>query len=116
MPWDVIVFYLLAAICVLAAVGVVASTNPVHAGVFLILCFFNVAAIFVMLGAEFLAAVQVIVYAGAILVLVLFVLMLVNPDDLPEFHPGRPVQRTVGLRSEERRVGKECRSRWSPYH
>ena len=97
MPSAVFIFYLLAAVCLLAAVGVVASTNPVHAGVFVILCFFNVAAIFVMLGAEFLAAVQVIVYAGAILVLVLFVLMLVDPDDLPEFHPGRPVQRTVGL-------------------
>ena len=97
MPWDVIVFYLLAAICILCAGGVVVSNNPVHAGVFLILCFFNVAAIFVMLGAEFLAAVQVIVYTGAILVLVLFVLMLVDPDDLPEFHAARPVQRTVGL-------------------
>ncbi len=97
MPWDVIVFYLLAAVCILSAGGVVVSNNPVHAGVFLILCFFNVAAIFVMLGAEFLAAVQVIVYTGAILVLVLFVLMLVDPDDLPEFHAARPVQRTVGL-------------------
>ena len=61
------------------------------------LCFFNVAAVFVMLGAEFLAVVQVIVYTGAILVLVLFVLMLVDPDDLPEFHRGRPIQRAVGL-------------------
>jgi NADH-quinone oxidoreductase subunit J len=50
-----------------------------------------------MLGAEFLAVVQVIVYTGAILVLVLFVLMLVDPDDLPEFHTARPVQRYVGL-------------------
>ena len=50
-----------------------------------------------MLGAEFLAVVQVIVYTGAILVLVLFVLMLVDPDDLPEFHRGRPIQRAVGL-------------------
>jgi len=97
MPWDVIIFYLLAAVCLLAAGGVVVSNNPVHAGVFVVLCFFNVAAIFVMLGAEFLAAVQVIVYTGAILVLVLFVLMLVDPDDLPEFHAARPVQRTVGL-------------------
>ena len=93
----IIIFYLLAAVCVLAAGGVVISTNPVHAGVFLVLCFFNIAAIFVMLGAEFLAAVQVIVYAGAVLVLVLFVLMLVDPDDLPEFHAARPIQRTVGL-------------------
>ena len=49
-----------------------------------------------MLGAEFLAVIQVIVYTGAILVLLLFVLMLVDPDDLPEFHQGRPVQRVVG--------------------
>ncbi|MDQ3467125.1 MAG: NADH-quinone oxidoreductase subunit J, partial [Chloroflexota bacterium] len=97
MPWDVIIFYILATVCILAAGGVVISNNPVHAGVFVVLCFFNVAAIFVMLGAEFLAAVQVIVYTGAILVLVLFVLMLVDPDDLPEFHAARPVQRTVGL-------------------
>jgi NADH-quinone oxidoreductase subunit J len=97
MPWDVIIFYMLAAVCVLAAGGVVAATNPVHSAVFLVLCFFNVAAIFVMLGAEFLAVVQVLVYTGAILVLVLFVLMLVDPDDLPEFHAARPVQRTVGL-------------------
>ena len=97
MPWDVLVFYLIAAISVLSAVGLVVSNNPIHAGAFLILCFINIAAVFVMLGAEFLAAVQVIVYAGAILVLVLFVLMLVDPDDLPEFHTARPVQRIVGL-------------------
>lgn len=97
MPWDLLIFYLLAAICVLSAGGVVVANNPVHSAVFLVLCFFNIAAVFVMLGAEFLAVVQVIVYTGAILVLVLFVLMLVNPDDLPEFHAARPVQRYVGL-------------------
>ncbi|MEA2515576.1 MAG: NADH-quinone oxidoreductase subunit [Thermomicrobiales bacterium] len=97
MPWDLIIFYMVATICVLCAVGVVASNNPVHAAIFLVLSFFNVAAIFVMLGAEFLAVVQVIVYTGAILVLMLFVLMLVDPDDLPEFHAARPVQRYVGV-------------------
>lgn len=97
MPWSLIIFYGLAAVSILCAAGVVVSNNPVHAGGFLILTFFNVAAVFVLLGAEFLAAVQVIVYAGAVLVLVLFVLMLVDPDDLPEFHTGRPVQRAVGL-------------------
>jgi NADH-quinone oxidoreductase subunit J len=96
MPWDFLAFMLISAICVICAGGVVASNNPVHAGVFLGLCFIHVAGIFVMLGAEFLAVVQVIVYTGAILVLLLFVLMLVNPDDLPEFHTGRPVQRIVG--------------------
>lgn len=97
MPWDVIIFYMIATVCVLCAGGVVAAANPLHSAIFLVLCFFNVAGIFLMLGAEFLAVVQVIVYTGAILVLLLFVLMLVDPDDLPEFHTARPVQRTVGL-------------------
>ena len=97
MSWDLIAFYLIAAVCVLAAGGVVVANNPVHSAIFLVICFFNVAGIFVMLGAEFLAAVQVIVYTGAILVLMLFVLMLVDPDNLPEFHTARPIQRYVGL-------------------
>jgi NADH-quinone oxidoreductase subunit J len=97
MTLDAIVFYILAAVCLLAAIGVVVSRNPVHAAVFVVITFFNVAAIFVMLGAEFLAAVQVIVYAGAMLVLVLFTIMLVDPDNLPELHAGRPVQRIVGV-------------------
>ena len=96
MPWDVIIFYMIATICVLCAGGVVVVNNPVHSAIFLVLCFFNVAGIFLMLGAEFLAVVQVIVYTGAILVLVLFVLMLVDPDDLPEFHTARPLKRYVG--------------------
>ncbi len=97
MSWDVLIFFLLGGVAVLTALGMVVSANPVHSAVFLILCFVNVAGIFVMMGAEFLAAVQVIVYAGAILVLVLFVLMLVDPDDLPEFHGARPVQRPVAV-------------------
>ena len=95
MPWDVIIFYLLAAVCISAALGVVVATKPVHSAIFLVLCFFNVAGIFVMMGAEFLAVIQVIVYTGAILVLLLFVLMLVDPDDLPEFHGGQPLQKVV---------------------
>jgi NADH-quinone oxidoreductase subunit J len=97
MSWEVIIFYLLALVSLLSASGMVIARNPMHSGVFLILSLFNTAGIFVMLGAEFLAAVQVIVYAGAVLVLVLFVLMLVDPDDLPEFHVGRPVQRIVAI-------------------
>jgi NADH-quinone oxidoreductase subunit J len=97
MAWNTLIFYLLGGLAVLSALGMVVASNPVHSAIFLIFSFFNVAGIFVMLGAEFLAAVQVIVYAGAILVLVLFVLMLVDPEDLPEFHTARPVQRTVGL-------------------
>lgn len=95
MSWDVIIFYLLALVSVLCASGMVLATNPVHSAIFLILTLFNTSGVFIMMGAEFLAAVQVIVYAGAVLLLLLFVLMLVDPDDLPEFHRGRPVQRAV---------------------
>jgi NADH-quinone oxidoreductase subunit J len=97
MNGEIVIFYMIAAVCVLSAGGVVVARNPMHSAIFLVLCFFNVAGIFLMMGAEFLAVVQVIVYTGAILVLLLFVLMLVDPDDLPEFHVGRPVQRYVGL-------------------
>lgn len=96
MPWETLIFLFVAAISIAAAAGMVVSSNPVHSAVFLVICFIQVAAVFVMLGAEFLAIIQIIVYTGAILVLLLFVLMLVDPDDLPEFHVGRPVQRAVG--------------------
>lgn len=97
MPWEVIIFYFIAATSIAAAAGMVIAQNPVHSAVFLVICFIQVAAIFVMLGAEFLGIIQIIVYTGAILVLLLFVLMLVDPEDLPEFHVGRPVQRAVGV-------------------
>lgn len=97
MSWDVIFFYMIAAICLITAVGVVAARNPVHSGIFLILCFVNIAGIFVMMGAEFLAVIQIIVYTGAILVLVLFVIMLVNPDELPSFHTSAPLQRYLSV-------------------
>lgn len=96
MAWNLIFFYLLGAISVLAAIGMVVARNPVHSAIFLVLTLFNSAGIFVMLGAEFLAAAQVIVYAGAVLVLMLFFLMLVDPGNLPERGGGHPVQRIVG--------------------
>lgn len=96
MSWNTIFFYALSAISLLAAGGVVVAKNPVHSAIFLVLTLFNTAGIFVMLGAEFLAAAQVIVYAGAALVLMLFLLMLVDPKALPERDAGHPVQRIVG--------------------
>lgn len=96
MPWNVLFFYALAAISILAAAGIVVAKNPVHSAIFLVLTLFNTAGIFILLGAEFLAAAQVIVYAGAALVLMLFLLMLVDPQDLPERDAGHPVQRVVG--------------------
>jgi len=97
MAVDVLIFFLLAGVAIAAAAGVVLASNPVHSAVSLVLSFVNVAAIYVLLRAEFLAAVQVIVYTGAVIVLVLFVLMLVQQQDLPEFHGGRPLRRAVGF-------------------
>jgi NADH-quinone oxidoreductase subunit J len=97
MSAQVVVFDILAIIAVIAALGVVLARNPVHSAVSLVLTFVNVAGIYVILRAEFLAAVQIIVYTGAILVLVLFVIMLVHQEDLPEFHGGQPVQRMLGF-------------------
>jgi NADH-quinone oxidoreductase subunit J len=75
---QMLVFYLLAAVTVGAGVMVIAARNPVHSVLFLILAFFNSAGLFVLLGAEFLAMVLVIVYVGAVAVLFLFVVMMLD--------------------------------------
>ncbi len=73
-----IAFYLFAAITIAAGFMVIAARNPVHSVLFLILAFFNAAGLFVLLGAEFLAMVLVIVYVGAVAVLFLFVVMMLD--------------------------------------
>ncbi|RAI44784.1 NADH-quinone oxidoreductase subunit J [Rhodoplanes roseus] len=73
-------FYLFAGICVASAVMVVASRNPVHSVLFLILAFVNAAGLFVLMGAEFLAMILVVVYVGAVAVLFLFVVMMLDVD------------------------------------
>jgi NADH-quinone oxidoreductase subunit J len=73
-------FYLFAAILIASAVMVVTSRNPVHSVLFLILGFFNAAALFLIAGAEFLAMILVIVYVGAVAVLFLFVVMMLDID------------------------------------
>ena len=76
------IFYYLAAASVVSAILAVTRKNPVHSVLWVLALFLHVAGIFLLLGAEFLAAVQVIVYAGAILVFYLFVLMLLDlPDE-----------------------------------
>ena len=79
-------FYVFAAVLIGSAVAVVSSRNPVHSVLFLILAFFNAAALFLLAGAEFLAMTLVIVYVGAVAVLFLFVVMMldVNFDQLRE--------------------------------
>src|SRR6056297_448991 len=73
-------FYVFSIIAVMSAVMVVIARNPVHAVLFLILAFFNAAGLFVLLGAEFLAMLLVIVYVGAVAVLFLFVVMMLDVD------------------------------------
>ena len=73
-------FYLFAGICVASAVMVIASRNPVHSVLFLILAFVNAAGLFIMMGAEFLAMILVVVYVGAVAVLFLFVVMMLDVD------------------------------------
>ena len=73
-------FYLFASICVASAVMVIASRNPVHSVLFLILAFVNAAGLFVLLGAEFLAMILIVVYVGAVAVLFLFVIMMLDVD------------------------------------
>ncbi|MEJ2435360.1 MAG: NADH-quinone oxidoreductase subunit J, partial [Pseudolabrys sp.] len=73
-------FYLFAGVCVASAFMVIAARNPVHSVLFLILAFVNAAGLFVMMGAEFLAMILVIVYVGAVAVLFLFVVMMLDVD------------------------------------
>jgi len=80
MALTAIAFYLLAAVTLGAALRVVTARNPVHSVLFLILTFFSAAGLFVLLGAEFLAMLLVVVYVGAVAVLFLFVVMMLDVD------------------------------------
>jgi NADH-quinone oxidoreductase subunit J len=73
-------FYLFAGLCVASAFMVIAAKNPVHSVLYLILAFVNAAGLFVMLGAEFLAMILIVVYVGAVAVLFLFVVMMLDVD------------------------------------
>jgi len=80
MPFDNIVFWVFAPISIASAVGMLLMRNAVHAALFLIVNFFCLAVFYLLLDAPFLFAVQIIVYAGAIMVLFLFVIMLLGVD------------------------------------
>src|SRR5581483_7158184 len=73
-----ILFYAFATVLVLAALGVIIARNPVHSALSLVLCFLTSAAIWLLIGAEFLAVVLVLVYVGAVMVLFLFVVMMLD--------------------------------------
>jgi NADH-quinone oxidoreductase subunit J len=73
-------FYLFAAMCIASALMVISARNPVHSVLFLILAFVNASGLFVLLGAEFLAMILIVVYVGAVAVLFLFVVMMLDVD------------------------------------
>jgi NADH-quinone oxidoreductase subunit J len=89
---ELIVFYLFAFIAILAAVGVAALRNPVHSALSLAVVFVALAALYVLLNAPFIAAAQVMIYAGAILILFLFVIMLLSPE----------IERGIGALKQQR--------------
>ncbi|MFO7592679.1 MAG: NADH-quinone oxidoreductase subunit J [Pseudomonadota bacterium] len=78
MSFEQLVFYLFSAILVLSAGGVISVRNPVHAALFMVLCFITTSALWLLLEAEFLAITLVLVYVGAVMVLFLFVVMMLD--------------------------------------
>jgi NADH-quinone oxidoreductase subunit J len=82
-------FYFLSFLAILSALMVVISKNPVHSVLYLIICFFAIAGHYVLMNAQFLAAVHIIVYAGAIMVLFLYVIMMLNLNAAAEPHKNK---------------------------
>src|SRR6186713_3513921 len=95
-----IFFYLFAGVCIASAIMVIVARNPVHSVLFLILTFVNAAGLFMLMGAEFLAMILIVVYVGAVAVLFLFVVMMLDVDFV-ELRQGflnyLPVGALVGL-------------------
>ena len=96
---EAVFFYLFAFVAVASAFMVISARNPVHSVLFLILTFFNAAGLFLLLGAEFLAMILLVVYVGAVAVLFLFVVMMLDVD-FAELKRGRPAI------SADRRAGR----------
>lgn len=93
-----VLFYIFGGVALISAALVVTQKKPIHSALFLVLTFFCLAGLFLLLGAEFIAAVQVIVYAGAIMVLFLFVIMLLNLEKEVEGPPVRKKsERWIGI-------------------
>jgi NADH-quinone oxidoreductase subunit J len=82
------IFYFLALVTIITALMVVFSRNPIHSVLYLVVCFFSIAGHYLLLNAQFLAVVHIIIYAGAIMVLFLFVIMLLNLNK--ESEPNKP--------------------------
>jgi NADH-quinone oxidoreductase subunit J len=84
-----ILFYILAAFTLSSAFLTIYSKNPIHSAIYLVICFFSIAGHYLLFNAQFLAIVQVIVYSGAIMILFLFTIMLMNLNKEDEVHKPR---------------------------
>jgi NADH-quinone oxidoreductase subunit J len=89
MSTVLIIFYILSAITLSTAFLTIYSKNPIHSAIYLVICFFTIAGHYLLFNAQFLAVVHVIVYAGAIMVLFLFTIMLMNLNNEDEVHKPR---------------------------
>ena len=89
MSPKLIIFYFLAAITLATAFLTIYSRNPIHSAIYLVICFFSIAGHYLLFNAQFLAIVHVIVYSGAIMVLFLFTIMLMNLNKEDEVHKPR---------------------------
>ncbi|MEM7128570.1 MAG: NADH-quinone oxidoreductase subunit J [Chloroflexota bacterium] len=90
-------FVIFAALSIAAAIGVIISRKPVHSALFLLANFATLAVLYVTLEAQFLAAIQVIIYAGGIVILILFVIMLIGSEEIPTPESGGTRQWTAYL-------------------
>ncbi|EJL85234.1 NADH:ubiquinone oxidoreductase subunit 6 (chain J) [Herbaspirillum sp. CF444] len=117
MEFKTVLFYAFSAVLVLAALRVITARNPVHAALFLVLAFFSAAGIWMLLKAEFLAIVLVLVYVGAVMVLFLFVVMMldINLDKMREGFWGYfPLAATIGVVIVLEMAAVLLRSFWAP--
>ena len=89
MSTVLILFCVLSAITLLTAFLTIFSRNPIHSAIYLVICFFSIAGHYLLLNAQFLAIVHVIVYSGAIMILLLFTIMLMNLNEADEVHKPR---------------------------
>ena len=89
MSLVLIIFCVLAAITLATAFLTIFSRNPIHSAIYLVICFFSIAGHYLLLNAQFLAVVHVIVYSGAIMILFLFTIMLMNLNERNEVHRPR---------------------------
>jgi len=97
MTWSLLFFILIGAVSLVTAVGVVTSRQPVHSALFLLAHFVTLSILYITLDAQFLAAVQIIIYAGGIVILILFVIMLIGSHEIHDSEGTRVFASITGI-------------------